>query len=153
MWVRYRVGSSSSKGEWEWEDLGGDFGGLEPEQKKAVIEELQRRIDDRHDWSEHYRGVTIDRPVALPPRWVLLEHVEDAAAAFRAQEERVRRLDEQLADCPPCRTCGRHDAAAKHRREVDQRYDFGQCYRCGKPLAIPPALAKTWAEYRKRKPK
>lgn len=147
MWVRYRVGTSASKGEWQWFDLGA----VEPGQADLVVEQLRQEKVMEWEWSDHFRGVEVGKPVDVPPRWVLIDAIEANDCAFKAAEEKARQLDEELARCPPCRTCSRYDAQAKARREGSPpRFDFGQCYRCGKPLAIPPAVAKAWEDYKRR---
>lgn len=92
-WVKYRVKSSASKGEWQWKPLYMETASR-PEARAAAVMALES-IGEMHNWSEHYRGIDF-HVYEIAPEEVVTKHRDAAVSDMNSAHACVLALTREL---------------------------------------------------------
>lgn len=92
LFYRYQHRFSNGPGEWEYGDTTVNYGSWE-----VFVSEKTEELHREYDWSEHYRGVTIES-VDLPPLEWLKEQANDSKRAAEGHLLREAEFNRLIAE-------------------------------------------------------
>lgn len=92
-WVKYRINSSASEGDWQWKPLYVETASRREARAVAVM--AIKDMGREHDWSEHYRGIDF-KVLSTAPAKVVRVFLDWARADVRSARERVVALKLEL---------------------------------------------------------
>ena len=124
VYYKFRTLHSSGYSGWEWDECDlGDNGTWE-----AAQEEITGEISDKHNWSEHFRRVEIER-VDVPPKEWVVEQIGRSKRQIQYARERIHRL-RLLQRRIPILGYDTNDAALYEGRiPIDQRPHVGETWK------------------------
>lgn len=89
-WFKYRVGTSSGRGEWEYVEIG-----IDKNSQEAFIE----KIEQENVWSEHFRNVDLVR-IKFPPKYIIEGRIKVLENRIKSAKDELSRHYAQVRKIP-----------------------------------------------------